>query len=60
MTSLDTSADNEPFRSLMRTMGIGEGTIRGEGTAQEATYRFDADMWEKAKEQMKLNGKWYL
>lgn len=60
MTSLETSADNEPFRSLMRTMGIGEGTLRGEGKKQEAAYLFDVEMWEKAKEQLKANGKWYL
>jgi RimJ/RimL family protein N-acetyltransferase len=60
MISLDTNSENRPFRNLMRTMGIGEGSIRGEGKEQEVLYLFDREMWESAKKQMKSNGKWYL
>jgi RimJ/RimL family protein N-acetyltransferase len=60
MISLATNFDNEPFRNVMRTMGIGEGTIVGEGEEREAKYLFDKMMWESAKEHMKASGKWYL
>ena len=60
LASLDTKAVNEPIRNLLRTMCIGEGTIRGQGSEQEVNYLFDRDIWEGAKKEMKLNGKWYL
>ena len=60
MISLDTNFDNEPFRNVMRTMGIGEGTIHGEGEGREAKYLFDRSIWEIAKEHMRAEGKWYL
>lgn len=60
MISLETNAANEPFRNLMRTMGISEKEIRGEGEKQEVAYLFDREMWEGAKKQMNVNRKWYL
>lgn len=60
MMSLGTSAVNQPFRNLMRTMGMGYGILKGEGKEEEAIYLFDREMWEGAKKNMKLHGKWYL
>ncbi|PSS14773.1 hypothetical protein M430DRAFT_35670 [Amorphotheca resinae ATCC 22711] len=60
MMSLGTSAVNVPFRSLMRTMGIGEGTLRATNEGEEACYLFDREKWDEAKKHMEGNGKWYL
>jgi RimJ/RimL family protein N-acetyltransferase len=60
MISLATNFDNEPFRNVMRTMGIGEGTIVVEGEDRTVKYLFDRTMWERAREHMKASGKWYL
>ena len=60
MMTIDTNFENEPWRALMRTMGIGEGSVREEGKEKEVGYCFDRKGWESAKEHMKSNGKWYL
>ncbi|RDW73270.1 hypothetical protein BP6252_07177 [Coleophoma cylindrospora] len=62
--ALDTEVENKPWRELMKRMGLGGAeslqTGDDEGKSGEVVYRFDRDMWEGAKEEMKKNGKWYL
>lgn len=58
----ETSTDNEPWRALMR--GIGVGSCEN---LQKASYdqnkevlcwRWDLDTWEKCKQKLQNNGKW--
>ena len=60
MMRIETNFENKPWRGLMGTMGIGEGSVCGEGKEREVAYSFDKKEWESAKEHMKSNGKWYL
>jgi RimJ/RimL family protein N-acetyltransferase len=60
MITLETQAVNQPMRNLLRTMGLGDGAIRGHGSEAEAIYLFGRGTWEEAKREMKLKGKWHL
>lgn len=62
--SLDTAAENKPWRELMRSMGLGkvESLRTGEDLREfgEVEYGFDSEMWESAKDEMRRSGRWYL
>ena len=65
--SMDTFAANSPWRTLMRTMGLGDTESMRSGEArdcgplsEEVLYRFGKPKWEKAKKEMIANGKWLL
>jgi RimJ/RimL family protein N-acetyltransferase len=64
LMALETNFTNAPFRAMMKGMGIEETSVvdnEGEGNGEkEVRYLFDKEMWERAKVQMKANGKWYL
>jgi RimJ/RimL family protein N-acetyltransferase len=66
---MDTAKDNEPFRGLMRELGIEE--VEGDdgetpegapfGFARKSyNYQFDSEAWEGVKGGMKTRGKWPL
>ena len=66
MMSLDTHVGNEPWKALMRAMGlkdveevrtIEEGESKGE---EEVGYRFDRAKWEGCKKGLREGGKWLL
>lgn len=66
---MDTAKDNEPFRGLMRDMGIEEFEGDGGETPEAApfgfarksyNYQFDRKAWEGVKDGMKKRGKWPL
>lgn len=60
MMALETNFSNGPFRAMMKNMGIEETSIVDNEEEKEVRYHFDKEMWERAKVQMKANGKWYL
>ncbi|KUI61186.1 putative N-acetyltransferase p20 [Cytospora mali] len=66
---MDTAKDNEPFRALMRDMGIGE--VEGDGgeapegaafcfASKSYNYVFERADWERVKDEMKKKSKWPL
>lgn len=66
---MDTAKDNEPFRGLMRDMGIeeveGDGGETPEGAPfgfarKSYNYQFGRAAWEGMKDGMKKGGKWPL
>jgi RimJ/RimL family protein N-acetyltransferase len=63
--TIETSVDNEPWRGLMRSIGLGPverlREVGEEANAQqESVYRFGRSEWEKARQQMMASGKWML
>jgi RimJ/RimL family protein N-acetyltransferase len=65
--SIDTSLDNEPWRALMRDMGLGAVETKSsashykEGEETEVwLYRFSRTDWETARADMMRRGKWPL
>lgn len=65
---MDTSADNEGFRALMRDIGIpkkdGDGVEDEDAVFKYAwksvNYDWDRPMWQYVKEDLKRRGKWPL
>lgn len=57
---LETNAENEPFRGLMRIMGLGEFERDGTGEEESVVFTFGREKWEAVKSRLKENGKWYL
>lgn len=65
---MDTMADNEGFRGVMRDMGIPEKA--GSGVEHEdalfkfawksLNYDFDKPMWERVRDDLKTKEKWPL
>jgi RimJ/RimL family protein N-acetyltransferase len=72
MMSLDTFAVNEPWRKLMKSMGLEDveefrtiGSTNGEGIeegplGEEVLYRFDKAKWEECKRGLRAREKWFL
>jgi RimJ/RimL family protein N-acetyltransferase len=60
--SCDTQMENEPWRALMRSMGLGSSeTMRPEGRfGDEWFYRFGRPLWQEAKAGMMKKGIWPL
>jgi RimJ/RimL family protein N-acetyltransferase len=61
--SMDTAPWNEPWRALMRSMGLGavESSRWIERTGRnDWNWEFDREVWVRAKEEMKGKGKWLL
>jgi RimJ/RimL family protein N-acetyltransferase len=64
--SLDTDKENEPWRALMRSMGLGDVEVvrrieEGNRTGEdEVSYRFDRAKWEICKRGLEERGKWLL
>jgi RimJ/RimL family protein N-acetyltransferase len=60
---LETNSINEPFRALMRSMGLGDvekpGADEGDGE-DSVVYLFGREKWEEAKRILKGRKKWYL
>ncbi|KAI9832499.1 MAG: hypothetical protein M1819_004288 [Sarea resinae] len=59
---IETRRDNEPWRGLMRSMGLGdvEKERKGNRLHGEWVYKFGRDIWEEAKAGMVARGKWML
>ena len=59
---VDTSLENEEWRSFMRHLGLGEGELEQlDGREGENyVYRFDKNTWLKVKENLIAKGKWPL
>ncbi|ROV93640.1 hypothetical protein VMCG_08101 [Cytospora schulzeri] len=66
---MDTAKDNEPFRGLMRDIGIEEVEGDGGETTEDTPFKFarksynyqpDRVSWEAAKDGLKKRGKWPL
>ncbi|KAJ3112985.1 hypothetical protein HK100_002138 [Physocladia obscura] len=63
--TLETNAENVPFRALMERLGVPIEKIteggRGHGEeGDEASYRFGLDEWKVMKQNLIANSKWYL
>jgi len=58
----DTQMENEPWRALVRSMGLGASeSMRVAGRfGDDWVYRFGRPLWEEAKAGMKANGSWPL
>ncbi|GKT41516.1 uncharacterized protein ColSpa_01697 [Colletotrichum spaethianum] len=60
----ETGNDNDPWRALMRAMGLAdfEGRHKASYDANQDVWvwKFDAGHWKQAKEKMKAEGKWAL
>lgn len=60
----ETGDDNQPWRSLMAAVGLGEFESR-EKASYDANqevwlWKFDAGHWEKSKTKLQAEGKWFL
>jgi RimJ/RimL family protein N-acetyltransferase len=63
--TIDTRVDNEPWRGLTRSAGLEGVEIQRNGGSEEDpqtewNYRFGRNVWEKARENMIVRGKWAL
>ncbi|KAF9312078.1 hypothetical protein BG003_006640 [Podila horticola] len=60
---LETSIKNEPWRALMRSLGLGNleenGAVSSDGTTGWL-YKIDAETWETTKTNLNARGKWPL
>ena len=62
--TMDTNADNLPFRTLMQVMEIKEVDFRIGGRPDDEgdalSYKFGRKEWESSKKKLQSIGKWYL
>ncbi|EFQ34286.1 acetyltransferase [Colletotrichum graminicola] len=60
----ETGDDNQPWRSLMRTAGLGEFEARNKASydaSQEVwVWKFDAGHWNQSVNKLKEDGKWLI
>ncbi|KAG9072217.1 hypothetical protein KI688_006441 [Linnemannia hyalina] len=60
---LETDIENEPWRALMRSLGLGDLEESGVASYDGTTgwlYKIDVETWETTKTNMKASGKWPL
>lgn len=63
MVRLETNIKNEPWRALMRSLGLGDLEENGVVSYDEMTgwlYKIDVETWETTKTNLKASGRWPL
>ncbi|KAF9536405.1 hypothetical protein EC957_011048 [Mortierella hygrophila] len=63
LVRLETDIENEPWRALMRSLGLGdleENAIASYNGTRGWLYKIDVETWETTKINMKASGKWPL
>jgi len=63
VAEMDTNGTNEPWKKLMREMGLEKwGKVRKgrQWGEEEVVYRFEREGWEEAKRGLRERGKWLL
>jgi len=63
LVRVETNTKNEPWRALMRSLGLGEleeNSVTSYDVTTGWLYKIDARTWESAKTNLKASGKWPL